>query len=82
METDQPPVGDPSRELERALFDEFYRAHGYDSDKLRELDAFELRSLTKQASEYASLKLAEVELRARYIRDIHGDAETAHTVLK
>jgi hypothetical protein len=61
----------PLAELERALIDTYIHARGFDDQKLAELPDPERDALFKEASLYASAKLAEVELRAHYLHDIH-----------
>ncbi|HYN10892.1 MAG TPA: hypothetical protein VES67_26150 [Vicinamibacterales bacterium] len=61
----------PLADLERALIDTFVHARGVDDQKLAELPEREREALLKEASVYASTKLAEVEMRAHYLHDIH-----------
>lgn len=61
----------PLADLERALIDTFVHARGFDDQKLAELPEQERETLLKEASVYASAKLAEVEMRAHYLHDIH-----------
>jgi hypothetical protein len=61
----------PLADLERALIDTFVHARGYDDQTLAALPADERHALLKEASVYASDKLAEVEMRAHYLHDIH-----------
>lgn len=63
------PLGD----LERALIDEYLRAHGFDADRLRELPKAELKRVLTDASVYAATRLAEVESRAHYVHEIHRE---------
>ena len=76
--SDRPIMQDQHTLLEQAFIDEFLRGRGYDTERLGALPAADLEHLMKQASAYASGKLAEVEARAHYVHDIHGDAEDAH----
>lgn len=62
-----PPLG----QLERALIDEFVRARGYDPLKLADLPEEEREPLLKDASVYASARLAEVESRSHFLHEIH-----------
>lgn len=61
----------PLADLERALIDTFVHARGFDGQKLAELPEWERETLLREASVYASSKLAEVEMRAHYLHDIH-----------
>lgn len=63
----QPPLG----QLERALIDEFVRARGYDPLKLADVPEAERETLLKDASVYASARLAEVESRSHFVHEIH-----------
>jgi hypothetical protein len=67
------PAEDPEAQLERAFEDEFLRARGYDPVRLAELGPDERSALMKEASAYASAKLAEVQARAHYVHDLHGE---------
>ena len=81
MAPDRPDVSaleDPQGRLERAFIDDYLRSHGYDRDALAKLTGVQLDLLMRQASTYASGKLAEVESRAEYIDEIRGGAEDAH----
>jgi len=59
--------------LEQAFIDDFIRMRGHDAASLRNLPAVERDALLRQASTYAAAKLSEVESRAHYVHDIHGD---------
>jgi hypothetical protein len=63
----QAPLG----QLEQALIDEFVRGRGYDPLTLTELPAEQRKTLLKEASVYASGKLAEVEARSHFLDEIH-----------
>lgn len=63
-------------ELERTLIDESMRAQGYDPRKLAELPALERDSRLREASIFASSRLAEVESRSHFLNQIHdGSAD-------
>jgi hypothetical protein len=70
---DDRPMEDQMAHLEQAFIDEFIRQRGHDPAKLRDLPAGEQRDLLKHAAMYAAGKLAEVESRAHYIHELHGD---------
>jgi hypothetical protein len=63
---------DPEGPLESALIDEFLRVRGVDSSKLQSLPEEKARHLLAEASVYAATKLAEVEARAHFVHEIHG----------
>ena len=74
--TDDPvPVGDPTRELERAYIAEFLRRRGHTFESIRKLPEAARNDLLKEASVYASGRLTEVESRSHYVDDVHGGAE-------
>ena len=73
MESDRSPITDPNAVLERALIDDFIRAHGHDPARLHELPDEERRRLESGASQYAAAHLAEMEARAHYVHELHGD---------
>ena len=64
---------DPTEQLEEALIDEFLRAHGHDRHSVQALPEDQARHLLTEASVYASSKLSEVESRAHYVHELHGD---------
>ena len=81
MTADRPDVSaleDPQRRLEQAFIDEFLRVHGYEPTKLSVLPDPEREFVLKQASAWASGKLAEVDARAYFVDEIHGGVEDAH----
>ncbi|PYQ97938.1 MAG: hypothetical protein DMF95_07520 [Acidobacteria bacterium] len=67
------PIEDPIAHLEQGFIDEFIRLRGHDPARLRDLAPGELDELLKHATAYASAKLAEVESRAHYVHELHGD---------
>ena len=64
----QPPFG----RLERTIIDDFLRRRGYDPDHLAALPHAERDALLKEASIYASARLAEVESRSHLLDELHG----------
>jgi len=68
------PVEDPNALLERALIEEYLHEKGYSLENIKTLPAELAEKLMKEASQYASLKLEEVESRARFIKELHDDA--------
>jgi hypothetical protein len=66
------PMEDPEGRLEKALIDEFLRKRGLDEHALAALPEAERRRVMTEASAYAGAKLAEVEARAHFVHEIHG----------
>ncbi len=67
------PIEDPTSNLERAFIEQFIRARGYDPARLHELPEGQLKPLLKDAGAYAAAKLAEVESRAHFVHELHGE---------
>jgi len=73
--TDQTePVEDRNALLEKALIEEYLHEKGYSHEDLKQLPADLVEKLMKEASQYASLKMEEVEARAHFIKELHDDA--------
>ena len=68
---DVPPLEEPLAELERLLIDEYARGVGQDPESLRQRNDPIAKKILAAASQYAALKLTEVESRAHYILDLH-----------
>ncbi len=64
---------DPESLLEGAFIEEFLRARGHDPGRLHALPEDEKMHLLQAASVYAAGKLAEVEARAHFVREIHSE---------
>jgi hypothetical protein len=64
---------DREADLERMLIREFLRSRGCDIDALARLSDAERTALLAEASTYAAAKLAEIEARAHFVHDIHGE---------
>jgi hypothetical protein len=60
----------PESALERKLIREYLREKGYSMQDLRKLPREEAKRLMSEACQYAALKLAEVESKAKFRRDI------------
>lgn len=71
-DTERPPVEDPLAELERHLITAFLAGAGEDFQDLLTRHDARARKLLAEASRYASDKLAEVEARSHYLRELHG----------
>jgi len=66
-----PPIEDPHAALERRFIDEFLESAGHTRRSTEDLGTRDLSTLLRAASMYASLRLAEIECRARYTDEIH-----------
>jgi vacuolar-type H+-ATPase subunit H len=62
----------PQSALERKIILEYLKSKGINLENLVDLPKDEQQHLMREASKYASLKLAEVESRAKFRHDIHG----------
>jgi hypothetical protein len=62
----------PQSALEKNLIQEYLQEKGYTLEDLHQLPKEEAHRLMREACTYASLKLAEVESRARFREEIHG----------
>lgn len=65
----------PQSALERKLIKEYLLSQGYHPAEVQELPKDVARELMIRACRYASLKLAEVESRARFQQKIHGSSK-------
>jgi adenylate kinase len=57
--------------LERTLIEAYLKGKGYSLDDLKKLPEETARQLMKEASTYASGKLAEMELKAHFVQELH-----------
>ncbi len=73
------PVEDRNALLEKALIEEYLKEKGYTHEDLKKLPADAVEKLMKEASQYASLKMEEVQARARFIKELHDDASSLET---
>ncbi len=71
---DAEPVEDPNAMLEKALMEEFLKEKGYSLEGLKGLSAELAEKLMKEASQNASLKLEEVEARAKFVKELQDSA--------
>jgi hypothetical protein len=60
--------------LEKTLIEEYLREKGYSHESLKKLPADVVEKLMKEASQYASFKMEEVEARAHFVKELHDDA--------
>ena len=65
-------LSDRNGPLEHNLIDQYLAARGHTRQSLATLAGSEAISLLRAASEYASLRLAEMEARAHYVDEIRG----------
>jgi hypothetical protein len=63
---------DKQAELARSFIEERLRSQGYSLKTICELPEEEAKRIMVDASVYASVKLAEVEGKARFVRGIQG----------
>ncbi len=68
------PVEDRNAMLEKALIEEYLHEKGYTLEDLKKLPEALAEKLMKEASQYASLKMEEVESRAKFIKELHDNA--------
>lgn len=68
------PIQDRSALLENSLIEEYLKEKGYSHEDLKKLPAELVEKLMKEASQYASLKMEEVQARAHFVKELHDDA--------
>ncbi len=68
------PTEDPNTLLEKALIEEYLREKGYSRKALKKLPAELVETLMKEATQYAALKMEEIEARAHFIEELHEDS--------
>lgn len=64
----------PQSTLEKMLLEEYLEGKGYRLEDLKNLPATEAQALMKEACAYASMKLAEVESKAHFRREIRSES--------
>ena len=67
------PVEEPLAALERALMGAYLTAAGQELHTLLVRDDEDARTLLAAASRYATAKLAEIEARSQYLRNLHHE---------
>jgi len=72
---DQLPKG-PQSALERRFIKEYIHKKGYQFEDLKRLPLEESKQLMTEACRYASLKLAEVESKAKFRKEIRGPSSS------
>jgi len=70
MDANTGTLADPAP-LEQRLIDEYLESRGQTRRSVRELPEREALRLLRGASDYASLRLAEIDARAHYVDAIH-----------
>jgi hypothetical protein len=63
---------DPHGRLEKAFIEEYLRSQGYTLEDLHHLPEDVVKRLMTEASLYASVRLTEVEARARFVHEVEG----------
>ena len=66
------PMEEPLAQLERQLIDDYVRSAGEDPDALRARTDDIARLVLKNAAMFAGTRLAEIECRSHYVRNLHG----------
>lgn len=73
FDTKDPPREDPQGRLEQSFIRQFLAQKGYTQKDLETLPKDIARALRKEASNYASCKLAEVDTRSKLVNELHGE---------
>lgn len=71
------PVEDRNAIMEKALIEEYLREKGCSLETLNQFPVETAQRLMKEASQYASLKMEEVEARAHFVQELHNDVSAA-----
>ena len=64
-------LGDPDGPLDQQLIDEYLESRGQTRRSVRDLPEAQALRLLRGASDYASLRLAEIDARAHYVDAIY-----------
>ncbi|NJC96525.1 MAG: hypothetical protein C3F07_07805 [Anaerolineales bacterium] len=70
------PIEDRNALLEKILIEEYLHEKGYTLKELKKLPAELADKLMKEASQYASLKMEEVEARAHFVKELQDDGSS------
>jgi hypothetical protein len=70
---DKLPVEEPLAALERTLISAYLAGAGQELHALLLRDDEDARTLLAAASRYATAKLAEIEARSQYLRNLHHE---------
>jgi len=65
--------------LEHCLIEEYLKSKGHTKESLKSLPKNEADQLLREASTYASGKLAEIEIRAHFTEDLHDAGHSVET---
>lgn len=71
---DNEPLEDRNALVEKKLIEEYLREKGYTLETLKKLPEEQVEQLMKEASQYASLKMEEVQARAHFVNELHEDS--------
>jgi hypothetical protein len=71
-DADLPARSDQTAQLEQSFIAEFLERRGLTPEALRAMSDIDALAVRREASAYASAKLAEVESRAHYVHEIHN----------
>ena len=66
------PIEEPLSELERHIITEYLANAGADYHALVLRNDDQARTLLRQAAQYASARLSEIEARSDYMHQLHG----------
>jgi len=69
------PIEEPLSELERQFITEYLASAGADYHTLVVRNDDQARSLLRQAAQYASVRLSEIEARSDYVHKLHGSPD-------
>jgi hypothetical protein len=58
--------------LEKVYFQVYLKSKGLTEESLKNLPELDAKKIRREAFQYASMKLAEEESRAKFVQDIHG----------
>jgi len=75
------PVADPRAEVEMMHITEYLKSKECSLERLAELPAAEAKALMKEASQYASLRLTELEMGAAFVNALHHDETMTTTTV-
>lgn len=73
LEASAQPIADPHAEVGMMYITEYLKSKECSLDKLAELPAAQAKALMEEASQYASLRLAQLEMGAAFVDAIHQD---------
>ncbi len=65
--------------LEKCLINAYLKSKGYTHESLKNLPEEKAHQILKEASTYASGKLAEIEIRARFTEDLQESGHSLET---